>query len=256
MGCSTPRTTKAGPSHGAHKVVDIDSVRDTCSNLSPSSRPPPPARSNAQVKSQTDRGQASNACLGLVCFSKSHRGQDTRSTHLPLVRVSTNYSLCLLDRGLLQICITHLYPSWLLHIHIKDDAHTRLRSKDKAQSVPECSPRTVSRPARSPERRTGSTRKRKLSRASRSRIGRRVPARGWAGTFTRGRRPVRHRRARVSRHPSRRTDDTRRRECLWRARRPERPSGDAAVNWRTLKASPAKQNQKPDIVQIWQVNYM
>ena len=99
-----------------------------------------------QVKSQTDRGQASKACLGLVCFSKSHRGQDTSSTHLPLVRVSTNYSLCLLDRGLLQICITHLYPSWLLHIHIKDDAHTRLRSKDKAQSVPECSPRTVSRP--------------------------------------------------------------------------------------------------------------
>ena len=149
MGCSTPRTTKAGPSHGAHKVVDIDSVRDTCSNLSPSSRPPPPARSSAQVKSQTDRGQASKACLGLVCFSKSHRGQDTRSTHLPLVRVSTNYRdtiACLLDRGLLQICITHLYPSWLLHIHIKDDAHTRLRSKDKAQSVPECSPRTVSRP--------------------------------------------------------------------------------------------------------------
>ena len=207
------------------------------------------------MKSQTDRGQASKACLGLVCFSKSHRGQDTRSTHLPLVRVSTNYRdtiACLLDRGLLQICITHLYPSWLLHIHIKDDAHTRLRSKDKAQSVPECSPRTVSRPARSPERRTGSTRKRKLSRASRSRIGRRVPARGWAGTFTRGRRPVRHRRARVSRHPSR----YERRECLWRARRPERPSGDAAVNWRTLKASPSKQNQKPDIVQIWQVNYM
>lgn len=148
MGCSTPRTTKAGPSHGAHKVVDIDSVRDTCSNLSPSSRPPP-HRSSSQVKSQTDRGQASKACLGLVCFSKSHRGQDTRSTHLPLVRVSTNYRdtiACLLDRGLLQICITHLYPSWLLHIHIKDDAHTRLRSKNKAQSVPECSPRTVSRP--------------------------------------------------------------------------------------------------------------
>ena len=154
MGCSTPRTTKAGPSHGAHKVVDIDSVRDTCSNLSPSSRPPP-HRSSVQVKSQTDRGQASKACLGLVCFSKSHRGQDTRSTHLPLVRVSTNYRdtiACLLDRGLLQICITHLYPSWLLHIHIKDDAHTRLRSKDKAQSVPECSPRTVSRPV------TGTTR--------------------------------------------------------------------------------------------------
>jgi hypothetical protein len=155
MGCSTPRTTKAGPSHGAHKVVDIDSVRDTCSNLSPSSRPPP-HRSSAQVKSQTDRGQASKACLGLVCFSKSHRGQDTRSTHLPLVRVSTNYRdtiACLLDRGLLQICITHLYPSWLLHIHIKDDAHTRLRSKDKAQSVPECSRDAQSRD-RSPERRT------------------------------------------------------------------------------------------------------
>ena len=92
------------------------------------------------MKSQTDRGQASKACLGLVCFSKSHRGQDTRSTHLPLVRVSANSRdtiACLLDRGLLQICITHLYPSWLLHIHIKDDAHTRLRSKDKAQSVPE-----------------------------------------------------------------------------------------------------------------------